>query len=362
MVLCVLNSVLSWTTFSTPLPNQTQRYHIDASFCDGVRPWFRESALFTWTTFDCDDIRTIVRESFDAWQHNSPLSFAESLDNDTDILLSTSNELDEGIVGLARRNGDVLGRIELDDETCWYTDRAFCHAVARDETILYVVLSVVWGISLILLVIFLCRPLRPFQSVWRLLTWSVVIAVPLAYFGAIYPCLTCYDFASVMMHEIGHVIGLGHSDDSIQTCGCGEAKNLRSCGRREKDPTLIMHSVVQRRRRTCLSRDDADGVRTLYSGRCGDPVWCYESYDASGYTRILVALVYSFGFSLLVVGVRNVVHVCQRRRMSSQKRCDRPIVVLTTPVPENGGGTIVTRPAPPRRPPHPPHLRRNGAI
>lgn len=297
-------AVLGWTPFSTPRRNLTQTYHIDASFCDGVRPRFRESVLFTWSSFGCDDVRTIVRASFDAWQHNSPLSFVESLDrSDAGILLSRA-ALDDGIVGLARRS--VLGEeIEVDGDACWYTDRDFCHAVSRDRDVLYGVLLTAWVLSLASVLALLCRPLKPFQGVWRLLSWSVALAVPLLYFGAVRPCTSCYDFASVMMHEIGHVLGLGHSDDANQTCGCGGAR--RPCGARDTDPTILMHSALQRRRRTCLSRDDADGARTLYGGRCDDPVWCYESYDVSGYHRVLVALVYSLAVSLVVVGVRNAI-------------------------------------------------------
>ncbi len=93
---------IAWTPFSTPLVGRHHTYHIDDTFCNAIH--FREDPLFTWRRFGCDAVHAIVRESFDVWQHNTPLSFTETSNaSAATVLLSTSSNLDAGVLGVARR-------------------------------------------------------------------------------------------------------------------------------------------------------------------------------------------------------------------------------------------------------------------
>ena len=314
---------LGWTRFATPLVGSHHTYYIDDTFCDAIH--FRENPLFTWRRFGCDTVHAIVRESFDVWQHIIPLAFTETSNaSAATVLLSTSSTLDAGTLGMARRYIS-LGEIELDENLCWYADRRFCHAVYEDRYLLHTVLSVTWALAFVSLMVILYRPLAPYRGVMRLTVWSTTIAIPWVYFGSMRPCLECVDFATVMVHEVGHVLGLGHSDDA--------EGNMCSCGSRtvpcdpSTDVAIMMHSTVQRRPRVCLAPDDANGIRTLYGGTCSEAAWCYDARDASGYARIAVSFVYAFALSACAVGLRNVVQKMRNRHTT----VTRPTTVFVTP-------------------------------
>lgn len=316
-------AVLGWRPSVVPAHAVTT-YRVDPSFCDSVLPYFREDTLLSWRTTTCGSVHEAIRRSFDAWQINSAGVVVREVLGDADVTIGVTDGA-EGFVAVATRYAN-LSLIQMTADTCWYTDTDFCHAVYRDRTILHTLLVWVWSLSIVAILLIVCRPAAPVRSVSRLLAWSVFLAIPLAYVGTIHPCLYCHNFVAVMMHEFGHVLGYDHSDDPNQLCGCGS--NVTACNGTSVNPAdAVMYSVSQRRSSTCLSRDDADGVRTLYGGSCTDPVWCYETDDPSGYSRLAVALVYSLLLSSAVVGLRNF---CSRPRslpLSPPRRRARPVMV-----------------------------------
>ena len=115
----------------------------------------------------------------------------------------------------------------------------------------------------------------------------MAVAALVSYFGIAQPCFDCHDLFGALVHEAGHAIGLSHSDEGEQTCGCGpSAVGCGGGGEGASSPPVS--SVMRRTSRPlpspCLSRDDADAARTAYPGSvpCDGPVWCYRpsSFDA----------------------------------------------------------------------------------
>lgn len=282
-------------------------YRITPDFCDSVRNHFYEDWILTWRIFQCRDIYTMIRHAFDAWQYNSDTVVYETHNTSgADVVIGTTTmDAHEWIAFSHSSTNETEIRVDLDN--CWYTDRHFCYSVNRDVVPLSWGLSIIWALF-ICIAGFMCwrRPSREY-SVPRILMWVVVLAVPMLATGSLIPCLVCHDFTAVVIHEVGHILGFGNSDDPSQMCGCGGLAT--PCAAREDDGNSVMHSVAQRRNTLCLSRDDVDGVRSIYGGVCDDPIWCYENQSTTGYTRVSTALLYSFMLASLVVFIRNRLYV-----------------------------------------------------
>ena len=329
-------------------------YRVADNFCDDVRRRFFEDWIFSWRRLTCADLLTMIRRAFDAWQYNSESVFSETR-NETgaDVVIATEWLEQRQWIAVARRSMNDPGEIHVDMDQCWYTDRHFCHAVNRDVVPLSTGLGITWGVFLFVALYNLFRRPIAFFSIARLLVWVVVVAIPMLSLGSLVPCLTCYDFTAVMIHEVGHILGFGHSNEATlaQTCGCGG--DARPCTTVASDTGSIMHSVAQRRNTLCLSRDDVDAARSIYGGVCDDPIWCYEFPNAYGYTRVSSAILYSFIVASLIVFVRN--------RLRDRCYPSRTVLVQRD---------VAQTPAPRRRPPPaqqrsrsvPPYRRGGAAI
>lgn len=322
-----------------------RHYRISSDFCDSVRGHFYEDWVFTWRMFSCKDIDTMIRHAFDAWQYNSETVVYETRNaSGADVVISSGSMGERAWIAFARRYtfGNGENEIRVDMNTCWYTDRHFCHAVNRDLIPLCIGLGITWVAFIVIAFLSLLRP-SPLYSVPRMLTWVVIMAVPTLALGSLLPCLMCHDFTAVVVHEVGHILGFGHSNEPAQMCGCGGA--ARACASTH-DTTSVMHSAAQRRNTLCLSRNDVDGVRSTYGGVCNDPIWCYESPSTTGYTRVSTVLLYSFIVASLIVFVRN--RLIARRRTRAPPPTNR--IDLSRPLPRGRTASMqLTRSMPSRR-------------
>jgi len=209
-----------------------------------------------------------------------------------------------------------------------------------------------------------CHYLYEEAAEWSVLglTMQIIFLIvpPLVQFQIVEPCFDCYDFEGAAVHEIGHVLGLGHPNTAREevdatmyatfgTRGDNVYNRRLSAGIRytepfclnpwndvhnntppnaETDPhgcnrgyddTLIsgcvgirdsvMEAFTQNNPSVCLAPDDLDGIQTLYPDcelSVTTPV-CYRVNLNLGFVRIsvfvLVPLLIVFAFVVLMQAV-----------------------------------------------------------
>lgn len=289
---------MGWASIhAAPRGPTTLTYTVD--LCDAVTSAIRTTNFLTWSgSITCDDVQHYVRMAMDAWTYNAMIDFVQ-VDANADIHISAGAS-----EGLAHANFATLD-VVVGHDSCWYDDRALCHAVYQNNVLVQVLIFVTWAIGIASALFFAFRPPRGYEGASRVLAWTFAVAPPIYYFGAILPCIMCYDLVTVLMHEVGHVIGFRHVDDPTlaHRCGCD---NPVPCNASDDG---VMRSIIKHRDNACLDRVDVDGARYMYGPRtaCDDPILCYDVQPAS-YAPAAVAIVYGGIVALLIVGGRNHLH------------------------------------------------------
>lgn len=369
----IVVNVLGWAISKNfqALPSSHIGYYVDASFCNLVLPHFHEDSFLSWQHFGCEDLRSMLRKSFDVWEHNSGISFDETFDSTRASLIV---DVDEGFndertlaywTDPYPHNPNSTTFIRLNPNHCWYTDHEFCYIVHTYRNLFLSLLVSLFTAALLFLTFVICRTsTRRVDSVLRLVIWTVLFMPPLVYVSTVRPCDQCYDFMMVLMHEVGHALQLHHPnvvESGIEhRCGCKEnsvVTDVPLCGPKY-DSDSIMFSKAPHRDMACLSRDDVDAVRTLYGGACDEHVRCYRVVHFASLFRIAIALVYSFVFSWGIVVFRNMAgrawRRAQRKRLAQGIRLPTYFVKNETrPTPLSSSIPSIPPSRSPRRAPTP---------
>lgn len=255
---------INWVEFSKKINIEKNKlyYHIPKHVCDSISSNFYDSFTFFNT---CETVRKRIREGFDEWSYNTELLFKETSSFEMANIIFYFNDIEKVDVS-ATTKFITLDKVSvtIDQHVCWHNNTYICKKIMDSYFTLCIVLAITWAFTLVV-----------FYKPVRFISTTVFFYIPTSYFVFLRSCANCHSFKHTIMHEVGHILGLGHTNEDGNLCGCGEYRV--PCAVVNKD--AVMKKFSQNNQ--CLDRDDVNGVNSLYAKPCTEQLVCYHDSNFS---------------------------------------------------------------------------------
>lgn len=222
---------------------------------------FRKSILEHLFISNCDIYHNIIHQSIYMWS-TIYTNFFIKLDNNVDYnLIFNISLLDKTTLGLCKNtlqypNSIIKSEILINKDFCFYSNSATCEIINKmdllniDLTTAIIISSIFFFLGLLL--IFYDNYIYYKRSQIISKSYFIVYGTLLyIYWYNFRSCFVCYSLMNIIIHEIGHTLGLGHTNTSDKS---------------------IMSPIYNRKINNCIYDQDMKLYNKIYNSTFKDEI------------------------------------------------------------------------------------------